>query len=168
MSSVSSPPPGRASPSVRSSSCSPSTRSLPRAWKQCAHSGRRPPGPSRDSGAVVPRRRDRRCRARLARHHRACSRNLGRGLGFGHWRRRDCPRVNVAGNAGERALLGLAGLVSVAPGVVLVIRPDVGAVTLAQVYGLFSIVYGISSLVTEANLRMAVSPLRMDEPMQWS
>jgi uncharacterized membrane protein HdeD (DUF308 family) len=62
----------------------------------------------------------------------------------------------------------LAGLVSVAPGVVLVIRPDVGAVTLAQVYGLFSIVYGISSLVTEANLRMAVSPLRMDEPMQWS
>jgi hypothetical protein len=36
------------------------------------------------------------------------------------------------------------------------------------VYGLFSIVYGISSLVTEANLRMAVSPLRMDEPMQWS
>jgi uncharacterized membrane protein HdeD (DUF308 family) len=54
------------------------------------------------------------------------------------------------------------------PGVVLVIGPDVGAVTLAQVYGLFSIVYGISSLVTEANLRMAVSPLRMDEPMQWS
>jgi hypothetical protein len=51
---------------------------------------------------------------------------------------------------------------------VLVIGPDVGAVTLAQVYGLFSIVYGISSLVTEANLRMAVSPLRMDEPMQWS
>ena len=31
---------------------------------------------------------------------------------------------------------------SVAPGVVLVIRPDVGAVTLAQVYGLFSIVSG--------------------------
>jgi hypothetical protein len=52
----------------------------------------------------------------------------------------------------------LAGLVSVAPGVVLVIGPDVGAVTLAQVYGLFSIVYGISSLVTEANLPMAVSP----------
>ena len=76
--------------------------------------------------------------------------------------------VNVGEDAGERSLLGLAGLVSVALGVVLVIRPDVGAVTLAQVYGLFSIVYGISSLVMGANLRMAVSPLRADEPMRWS
>jgi uncharacterized membrane protein HdeD (DUF308 family) len=41
--------------------------------------------------------------------------------------------VNVGGNAGERALLGLTGLVSVALGVVLVSRPDIGAVTLAQV-----------------------------------
>jgi uncharacterized membrane protein HdeD (DUF308 family) len=67
--------------------------------------------------------------------------------------------VNVGGSAGERALLGLTGLVSVALGVVLVIRPDIGAVTLAQVFGLFSIVAGISSLVMAANLNSATPSL---------
>jgi uncharacterized membrane protein HdeD (DUF308 family) len=57
--------------------------------------------------------------------------------------------------AGQRALLGLSGLVSIALGVVLVIRPDVGAVSLAEVYGLFSLVSGISFLVTAANLHSA-------------
>ena len=52
--------------------------------------------------------------------------------------------------AGERALFGLTGLVSIALGVVLIVRPDVGAVTLAQVYGFFSIVYGIAALGTGA------------------
>jgi uncharacterized membrane protein HdeD (DUF308 family) len=55
--------------------------------------------------------------------------------------------------AGERALLGLTGLISVALGVVFAIRPDVAAVTIAEVYGLFSIVSGISLLVLGANLR---------------
>jgi uncharacterized membrane protein HdeD (DUF308 family) len=55
--------------------------------------------------------------------------------------------------AGERSLLALVGLVSIALGVVFAIRPDIGAVTLAQVYGLFSIVSGISTLVMIANLR---------------
>jgi uncharacterized membrane protein HdeD (DUF308 family) len=36
----------------------------------------------------------------------------------------------------------LGGLVSIALGVVLAIRPDLGAVTLTTVFGLFSIVYG--------------------------
>lgn len=54
--------------------------------------------------------------------------------------------------AGERALLGLLGLVSVALGTVFAIRPDVGAVTLAQVYGLFSLISGVSALVMAANL----------------
>ncbi|TQS43372.1 HdeD family acid-resistance protein [Cryptosporangium phraense] len=54
--------------------------------------------------------------------------------------------------AGERALWGLSGLVSLAFGVVLVIRPDLGAVTLAQVYGLFSIVSGVSTLVLAGNV----------------
>jgi uncharacterized membrane protein HdeD (DUF308 family) len=57
--------------------------------------------------------------------------------------------------AGERALLGLTGLISVALGLVFAIRPDVAAVTIAEVYGLFSIVTGISSLVMGTNLRSA-------------
>jgi uncharacterized membrane protein HdeD (DUF308 family) len=58
--------------------------------------------------------------------------------------------------AGERALLGLTGLISVALGLVFAIRPDVAAVTIAEVYGLFSIVTGISSLVMGTNLRSAI------------
>ncbi|MCU1657422.1 MAG: protein of unknown function rane [Pseudonocardiales bacterium] len=57
--------------------------------------------------------------------------------------------------AGERALLGLTGLISVALGLVFAIRPDIAAVTIAEVYGLFSIVAGVSSLVVGANLRSA-------------
>ncbi|MDT4928878.1 MAG: hypothetical protein QOF92_1745, partial [Pseudonocardiales bacterium] len=49
-------------------------------------------------------------------------------------------------------LLGLTGLISIALGLVFAIRPDVGAVTIAEVFGLFSIVAGISSLVMGANL----------------
>jgi uncharacterized membrane protein HdeD (DUF308 family) len=49
--------------------------------------------------------------------------------------------------AGGRALFGLTGLLSVALGVVLFARPDVGAVSLAEVFGLFSLVSGVSSLV---------------------
>ena len=59
--------------------------------------------------------------------------------------------------AGERALFGLTGLVSIALGVVLIVRPDVGAVTLAQVYGFFSIVYGIAALVLAAQTRRAAA-----------
>jgi short repeat uncharacterized protein DUF308 len=57
--------------------------------------------------------------------------------------------------AGERALWALGGLVSIALGVVLAIRPDIGAVTLARVFGLFSIVSGISALVVAAHTRRA-------------
>jgi uncharacterized membrane protein HdeD (DUF308 family) len=53
--------------------------------------------------------------------------------------------------AGERAMWGLTGLVSVALAVVLAIRPDIGAISLAEVFGLFSIVSGVSSLVIAAN-----------------
>lgn len=47
----------------------------------------------------------------------------------------------------------LAGLVSVAFGVVLFARPGIGAVTLALLFGLFSLIYGISQIVTGAELR---------------
>jgi uncharacterized membrane protein HdeD (DUF308 family) len=62
--------------------------------------------------------------------------------------------------AGERALLGLTGLISIALGVVFAIRPDVTVFTVAEVFGLFSIVAGISSLVLGANLRSA-TPVRV-------
>jgi uncharacterized membrane protein HdeD (DUF308 family) len=60
-------------------------------------------------------------------------------------------------DSGERAMWALTGLVSIALGVVLAIRPDIGAVSLATVFGLFSIVYGISTLVLSAQLRKAGS-----------
>jgi uncharacterized membrane protein HdeD (DUF308 family) len=55
--------------------------------------------------------------------------------------------------AGERALWALTGLVSIAFAVVLFIRPDIGAVSLATVFGLFSIFYGVSALVLSFQAR---------------
>jgi uncharacterized membrane protein HdeD (DUF308 family) len=55
--------------------------------------------------------------------------------------------------AGERALWSITGLLSVALGVVLFIRPDIGAVSLASVFGLFSIFYGVSALVLSFQAR---------------
>jgi len=55
--------------------------------------------------------------------------------------------------AGTRALFILTGLVSIAFGVLLFARPDVGAVTLALLFGLFSIIYGVSEIVTGVELR---------------
>jgi uncharacterized membrane protein HdeD (DUF308 family) len=55
--------------------------------------------------------------------------------------------------AGTRAMFILAGLVSVAFGVVLFARPNVGAVTLALLFGLFSLIYGISQITLGIQLR---------------
>jgi uncharacterized membrane protein HdeD (DUF308 family) len=55
--------------------------------------------------------------------------------------------------AGTRALFILGGLVSVAFGVVLFARPGIGAVTLALLFGLFSLIYGISQITLGAQLR---------------
>jgi uncharacterized membrane protein HdeD (DUF308 family) len=62
-------------------------------------------------------------------------------------------------SGGDRVLLGLGGLVSVAFGVVVLARPDVGAVSLALLFGLFSLAYGIYSLVISATLRSGRSIL---------
>jgi uncharacterized membrane protein HdeD (DUF308 family) len=48
--------------------------------------------------------------------------------------------------AGTRAMFILGGLVSIAFGVVLGARPDVGAVTLALLFGLYSLVFGVSQI----------------------
>jgi uncharacterized membrane protein HdeD (DUF308 family) len=55
--------------------------------------------------------------------------------------------------AGTRALFILGGLVSIAFGVVLFARPSVGAVTLAMLFGLFSLIYGISQITVGIQLR---------------
>ena len=54
--------------------------------------------------------------------------------------------------AGTRAMFSLAGLVSIAFGVVLFARPGIGAVTLALLFGLFSMIYGISQIVMGTEL----------------
>ena len=55
--------------------------------------------------------------------------------------------------AGTRATLILGGLITVAFGVVLCARPDIGAVTLALLFGLFSLIFGIWILVQGIELR---------------
>ena len=55
--------------------------------------------------------------------------------------------------AGTRALFILAGLISIAFGVVLCARPGIGAVTLALLFGLFNLIYGISVLAHGIELR---------------
>jgi uncharacterized membrane protein HdeD (DUF308 family) len=49
--------------------------------------------------------------------------------------------------AGTRAMFILAGLVSIAFGIVLAARPGIGAVTLALLFGLYSLIYGVSLIV---------------------
>jgi uncharacterized membrane protein HdeD (DUF308 family) len=55
--------------------------------------------------------------------------------------------------AGTRALFIIAGLVSVAFGVVLFARPGLGAVTLALLFGLYSFIYGISLITMGVDAR---------------
>ena len=55
--------------------------------------------------------------------------------------------------AGTRTMFILAGLVSVAFGVVLLARPDVGAVTLALLFGLYSLIYGFSQIAAGIQVR---------------
>ena len=55
--------------------------------------------------------------------------------------------------AGTRALFVFAGLISVAFGVVLCARPDMGAVALALLFSLFNLIYGAWTLVQGIELR---------------
>ena len=54
--------------------------------------------------------------------------------------------------AGERAMWALGGLVSVALAIALFLRPDIGALSLATVFGLFSLIYGATMLATAAQV----------------
>jgi uncharacterized membrane protein HdeD (DUF308 family) len=55
--------------------------------------------------------------------------------------------------AGTRAMFTVTGLISIAFGVVLSARPDIGALTLALLLGLYSMIYGVSEIVLGVQLR---------------
>ena len=61
--------------------------------------------------------------------------------------------------AGGRALFILGGLVSIVFGIVLFARPGVGAVSLALLFGLFSIVYGVSQIIMGIEMHRTGSAL---------
>jgi uncharacterized membrane protein HdeD (DUF308 family) len=62
--------------------------------------------------------------------------------------------------AGTRTLFILSGLVSVAFGVLLFARPGVGAVTLALLFGLYSLIYGFSQITAGIQVRHLGSDVR--------
>ena len=55
--------------------------------------------------------------------------------------------------AGTRALFIVSGLVSAAFGILLFARPGVGAVTLALLFGLYSLIYGFSQITAGVQVR---------------
>jgi len=55
--------------------------------------------------------------------------------------------------AGTRAMFILGGLITIAFGVVLCARPGIGAITLALLFGLFNLIFGIWMLVQGIELR---------------
>ena len=57
--------------------------------------------------------------------------------------------------AGTRALFTVAGLVSILFGILLFAHPNVGAVTLALLFGLFALIYGFSQITMGIELRRA-------------
>jgi uncharacterized membrane protein HdeD (DUF308 family) len=57
--------------------------------------------------------------------------------------------------AGARALFIIGGVVSIIFGVVLFAHPTVGAVTLALLFGLFAIIYGVSQITMGVEVRRA-------------
>ena len=56
-------------------------------------------------------------------------------------------------SAGTRTMFIVTGLISIAFGVVITARPGIGAVTLALLFGLFSLIYGVSEIVTGVQMR---------------
>jgi uncharacterized membrane protein HdeD (DUF308 family) len=67
--------------------------------------------------------------------------------------------------AGERALFLLTGLVSIALSFALFVRPDIGAVSLADVSGLFAIVYGVSAVFAAFEERRGRTNASLSEPL---
>jgi uncharacterized membrane protein HdeD (DUF308 family) len=62
--------------------------------------------------------------------------------------------------AGTRTLFLIGGLVSIVFGIVLFSRPGLGAVTLALLFGLFALTYGVSQIAMGSHLRQAGRTLK--------
>ena len=54
----------------------------------------------------------------------------------------------------------VTGLISIAFTVVLAARASIGAVTLALLFGLFNMIYGVSEIVVGVQMRRTGKPLR--------
>lgn len=67
--------------------------------------------------------------------------------------------------ADDRVRFMLGGLISLALALVLFARPDIGAVSLAVVFGLFSIIYGVSAVVTSFEERRLLKRLNRSNPV---
>jgi uncharacterized membrane protein HdeD (DUF308 family) len=67
--------------------------------------------------------------------------------------------------SGTRAMFIVAGLVSVAFGVVLFARPGVGAVTLALLFGLYSMIYGFSQITAGIQARQLGKSVQLLSPL---
>ncbi len=68
-------------------------------------------------------------------------------------------------SAGTHAMLIIAGLVSAAFGIVLFARPGVGAVTLALLFGLYSMIYGFSQITAGVQVRQMGTSVRSLSPL---
>jgi uncharacterized membrane protein HdeD (DUF308 family) len=68
-------------------------------------------------------------------------------------------------SAGTRAMFVIAGLVSVAFGVVLFARPGIGAVTLALLFGLYSMIYGFSQITAGVQARQLGKSVQSLSPL---
>jgi uncharacterized membrane protein HdeD (DUF308 family) len=67
--------------------------------------------------------------------------------------------------AGTRALFIVGGLVSIAFGVVIFARPNVGAVTLALLFGLYRRVYGFSQITAGVQARQLGKTVQSLSPL---
>ncbi len=63
-----------------------------------------------------------------------------------------------------RAMLILAALVSIAIGVVIAARPGIGSITLALLFGLYSLIFGVWEIVAGVELRHSRRYLRLIMP----
>ena len=63
--------------------------------------------------------------------------------------------------AGTRAMYIVTRLISIASGVVLAARPGIGAVTLALLFMLFSMIYGVSEIVAGVQMRRTGKTLHL-------
>jgi uncharacterized membrane protein HdeD (DUF308 family) len=65
----------------------------------------------------------------------------------------------------ERVMYGLTGLLSIIFALVLFVRPDIGAVTLAVVFGIYSVIFGVAAIILALRLRSVGKHLGGPSPL---